>query len=98
MSDPIRQHHLHDRVAGDDVVATPEGDNEYAPDEPVGPVEGLQVPNGLAPTDYHWDKRVDVGPGHANPERPGHKSDPEGTAEKDLEKTVDKLSLGQILT
>ena len=27
-------------------VATPEGDNEFAPDEPLKPVDGLQTPRG----------------------------------------------------
>ena len=98
MTDSFRERGLNGQVEKDDVVGTPEGDNEYAPDEPVGPSEGLQVPNGMAPTDYDWDKRVDVGPGGGNPERPGHKTDPQGGTEREMEKTVDKLSLGQILT
>lgn len=97
MSNPLPQRGLTDN-GPDDVVSTPEGDNEYTPTETPGPVEGLQVPSGNAPTGYDWDKPVNVGPGHANPPRPGHVPDPEGDLEKDLEKTVDKLSLGQILT
>ena len=41
-------HSPHDR--GPDTVATPEGDNEYPPDVPVGPVpEGLHTPPGFGP-------------------------------------------------
>jgi hypothetical protein len=92
MSDPRKERDP------DDIVSTPEGDNEYTPDEPAGPADGLQTPNGNAPTDYDWDKPVNVGPGGANPPRPGHSPDPQGGLDRDLDKTVDKLSLGQILT
>jgi hypothetical protein len=57
-----------------DIVSTPEGDNEFAPDQPVGPVEGIQVPLGGAPNPYDADPPDEV------------------------EETVDKLSVGQILT
>ena len=40
-----------------DSVATPEGDNEFAPDQPLQPssddaLDGLQVPRGNAPDPY----------------------------------------------
>lgn len=57
-----------------DEVSTPEGDNEFAPDEPVAPTEGMQVPKGNAPNPYDSDQ------------------------EGEVKETVDKLSVGQILT
>ena len=77
-----------------DVVSTPEGDGEYAPDELVGPVDGLQVAGGNAPLPYDSDKPTDAH-GQVEPHGgPHHK----GEIEETVEKTVDKLSLGQILT
>ncbi len=39
-----------------DVVATPEGDNEFAPDQPLKDVsDGLQTPRGNAPSAYDGD-------------------------------------------
>ncbi len=37
-----------------DVVATPEGDNEFAPDEPLKPTPEAaeEIPRGSAPDDY----------------------------------------------
>ena len=45
-----------------DVVATPEGDNEILPDEPLEPaadeaVAGLQKPRGSKPRAYQRDKK-----------------------------------------
>ena len=45
-----------------DVVATPEGDNEILPDEPLEPaadaaVTGLQEPRGSKPDAYNRDKK-----------------------------------------
>jgi hypothetical protein len=63
-----------------DFVSTPEGDNEFAPDAPLTPdaveqtVEGMQIPNGNAPSPYDADQPSEV------------------------KETVDKLSLGQIMT
>jgi hypothetical protein len=57
-----------------DVVSTPEGDEEFLPDEPVGPAEGLQIPQGGALNPYDTDEAGEV------------------------KETVDKLSIGQILT
>jgi hypothetical protein len=44
-----------------DVIATPEGDNEILPDEPLEPsadaaVEGLETPPGSKPDPYEEDK------------------------------------------
>ena len=41
-----------------DVVGTPEGDNEFAPDEPLKPVpDGAeQRPRGGAPDEYRQEK------------------------------------------
>jgi len=63
-----------DAEQSSDVVSTPEGDEEFLPDEPVGPAEGLQIPKGGAPNPYDTDE-------------PG-----------EVKETVDKLSIGQILT
>ncbi len=46
--------------ATNDVVSTPEGDNEFTPHEPVGPAEGMQIPNGNAPSPYDTDKPSDT--------------------------------------
>jgi hypothetical protein len=53
-----------------DTIATPEGDNEFAPDQPLAPVEGLETPNGAEPAAYdtdepsslakNWDEFVEV--------------------------------------
>ncbi len=67
-----------------DTVSTPEGDNEFTPEEPVGDTEGLQVPNGSAPSQYDAD---------AKPGEPTGK----GLADE-MEETVDRLSIGQIMT
>jgi hypothetical protein len=45
----------------EDVIATPEGDNEILPDEPLEPsaddaVEGLETPRGSEPDAYKQDK------------------------------------------
>ena len=44
-----------------DTVATPEGDNEFAPDQPLKPIqeiEGtLQAPRGNGPQSYKQDKQ-----------------------------------------
>lgn len=78
--------------ADSDVVSTPEGDNEYAPGEPVGPADGLQVPSGNAPIPYDSDVHSGTGDdGTAKVENGDHDKG-------EVEKTVDKLSLGQILT
>ncbi|ADW67632.1 hypothetical protein [Granulicella tundricola] len=40
-----------------DAVATPEGDNEFAPDQPLTEVpDGLQEPLGSGPDAYKKDK------------------------------------------
>jgi hypothetical protein len=44
-----------------DVIATPEGDNEMAPDQPLQPssdaaVSGLETPRGSKPDEYKKDK------------------------------------------
>ena len=49
-------------VVGSDVIATPEGDNELLPDEPLQPsadaaVSGLETPRGSAPDAYKGEKR-----------------------------------------
>jgi hypothetical protein len=39
-----------------ETVATPEGDNEYAPDQPLTPVlDGSQNPRGSEPDEYRQD-------------------------------------------
>jgi hypothetical protein len=43
-----------------DVIATPEGDNEFAPDQPLKPAadidaEGLETPRGSEPQAYKRD-------------------------------------------
>ena len=44
-------------------VGTPEGDNEYGPDTPLGPVpDGLHTPPGLAPSPYDADKQDEEKP------------------------------------
>lgn len=79
-------------LGDDDVVSTPEGDNEYPANIPVGPVEGLQVPNGNAPLVYDADK-----PSHPH-RQPRDSDDPVGEHQKsETTETVDKLSVGQIL-
>ena len=77
------------------IVSTPEGDNEYPPGVPIGPAEGLQVSNGTAPTVYDANK-----PSHPN-RPPNASDDPVGEhtdSTSEATRTVDKLSLGQILT
>lgn len=92
MTTPIRQSGFN-APGEDDVVSTPEGDNEYPPSVPVGPAEGLQVANGNGPTVYDADK-----PSHPD-RRPRDSDDPTDPPPKDeTRETVDKLSLGQILT
>ncbi len=44
-----------------DVIATPEGDNEFLPDEPLQPsadaaMTGLETPRGSEPDSYKADK------------------------------------------
>ncbi|GAC1415911.1 MAG: hypothetical protein NVSMB62_04620 [Acidobacteriaceae bacterium] len=92
MSDPLKQHRPGNLIAGEDVVSTPEGDNEYAPDQPVGPTDGLQVPRGSLPIPY--DSDVEGGSGDDGIAKVDSDSHEKG----EVEKTVDKLSLGQILT
>jgi hypothetical protein len=64
-----------------DTVATPEGDGEFAPDEPMTPgavalsVEGLQTPRGGAPAAYDSDDHEPTG----------------------LEKAIDEISHGKLL-
>ena len=45
-------------MADEKVVGTPEGDNEFAPDEPLMPLpEGaVKVPRGSAPDEYRQEK------------------------------------------
>jgi hypothetical protein len=49
-----------------DIVSTPEGDNEFAPDAPLTPgeieqaVDNMQVPNGNAPSPYASDQPGEV--------------------------------------
>lgn len=63
MADPIRPIPDTPMDAEPDSVATPEGDNELLPDEPLQPssdvaVEGLQNPRGAEPDDeYKKDKK-----------------------------------------
>lgn len=92
MSNPLKQRRPGNLIADDDVVSTPEGDNEYAPDQPIGPVDGLQVPRGSLPIPY--DSDVAGGTGDDGTA----KVDGEDHDKGEVEKTVDKLSLGQILT
>ena len=64
-----------------DTVATPEGDGEFAADEPLVPgavelsVEGLQMPRGNAPAAYDADHDKPTG----------------------LEKVIDEISHGKLL-
>ncbi len=44
-----------------DSIGTPEGDNEFAPDQPLEPgsdvaTEGLETPRGSKPDDYRRDR------------------------------------------
>jgi hypothetical protein len=40
-----------------EIIATPEGDNEFGPDTPLAPLpEGLLTPPGSAPSPYEADK------------------------------------------
>jgi hypothetical protein len=39
-----------------DTIATPERDNEFAGDQPLQPVEGLEAPRGNAPAAYDSDE------------------------------------------
>jgi hypothetical protein len=71
-------------ISDTDIVSTPEGDNEFTPEEPIGDTEGLQVPNGSAPSPYDADTK------------PGEPSG-KGVADE-MEETVDRLSIGQIMT
>lgn len=99
MVDPIRRRGLNARYPEDDVVATPEGDNEYPADVPVGPVEGLQVAGGNAPLAYDADKDKRNHP-HEDPQNPDHPTGHSRTTHEgkdEVEETVDKLSVGQIL-
>lgn len=114
MFDSIRKRDLKPKndAYEDGVVATPEGDNEYAPDEPVGPVDGLQVAGGNAPLTYDADK---TNHSPANPQDANHPAGSDAVANDhpdhnahshshghevvdEVEETVDKLSLGQIMT
>ncbi len=81
----------------DDVVSTPEGDLEYPPGEPIGPADGLQVPSGNAPIPYDTDVHGGTGSDGTAKVHDGdpHREDHEKGA---IEKTFDKLGLGQILT
>ncbi|MDP9038799.1 MAG: hypothetical protein M3O02_05915 [Acidobacteriota bacterium] len=88
-----------------EVVSTPEGDNEYPPDAPIGPVAGLQVPTGNAPLPYSSDvPKTEGTEARAGATKGGeHDAGSEHTADGEaldttVRKTVDKLSLGQILT
>ena len=49
-----------DRNDERDTVPTPEGDNEFPPDQPVSPAENIVVPNGNAPSPYNEDKPSDT--------------------------------------
>lgn len=91
MSDPTRKPRIN-APDDDDIVSTPEGDNEYGPDVPVGPADGLQVAGGNGPLVYDADK-----PSHPD-RQPRDSDDPTDPPRKgEAETTVDKLSLGQIL-
>lgn len=79
-------------IGDDDVVSTPEGDNEFPPDEPVGPAGGLQVPRGSLPIPYETDVHGGTGDDGTA------KVDSQNHGKGEVETTVDKLSLGQILT
>jgi hypothetical protein len=40
------------------VISTPEGDNEYAPDQPLSPtLGGLEDPRGAGPDSYKEDHK-----------------------------------------
>jgi hypothetical protein len=47
----------------DTVVGTPEGDNEFKPDEPLQPLpdDALQVPDGSSPAPYRQDRSTSDG-------------------------------------
>jgi hypothetical protein len=44
-----------------DTIATPEGDTEFASDQPLGPVEGLATPPGSAPAADDADEPSAIG-------------------------------------
>jgi len=46
---------------GSDVIATPEGDNEFAAGQPLRPLAGLQTPPGSAPSAYDTDQPSGLG-------------------------------------
>jgi hypothetical protein len=52
MADEVKR--IEDEAPG--TVGTPEGDNEFGPDEPLKPVEGEQVPLGSGADGYKTDK------------------------------------------
>ena len=43
-------------VEEDDVLSTPEGDNEFLPDQPLVPIETMEIPPGNAPSAYDGDR------------------------------------------
>lgn len=45
-----------DDIDRDETIATPEGDNEFAPDQPLRPLDGLETPAGSAPDGYIEDE------------------------------------------
>ena len=43
-----------------DTISTPEGDNEFPPDQPASPAENVIIPHGNAPSPYNEDKPSDT--------------------------------------
>jgi len=63
----MNQFHSNSADREPDTIATPEGDGEFDPSQPLTPVaveqslEGLQVPPGAAPAAYEKDAPSELG-------------------------------------
>lgn len=82
-----------DTRARGNTVSTPEGDNEYAPDQPLQPstvesdVDGLHQWPSNPEMEYDKDRRGEEEAGGQN--APGHR--------KGVQRVIDEISTGKIL-
>lgn len=82
------------------VVSTPEGDNEYAPDQPLTPttveedVNGLQQWPSNSRMEYDKTKRT---PEDSRNEEDANGTDADPNRPKGVQRVIDEISTGKIL-
>jgi hypothetical protein len=82
------------------VVSTPEGDNEYAPDQPLTPTTVEQDVNGLqqwpsnSRMEYDKTKRT---PEDSRDEHDANRNDQDPNHPKGVQRVIDEISTGKIL-